>query len=67
MSQSIKQDYLDGSREINLSLTLNEAEFLYNANPSIREMAESGELKALHDKCNELEDAVNKGYVQVMN
>jgi len=44
MSQNIKYDYLDGNREINLNMTLREAEFLFSANPHVRDMAESGEL-----------------------
>ena len=67
VAKEIEFDYLDNKRNLNLDLTLREAEFLYRANPEIKEMANSGELQALHDKCASLDDAVEKGYVQVMD
>ena len=51
MGSKIKQDYLQGNRDVNLDLTVNEAEKLYNASDKIRGMAESGELQSLHDRC----------------
>ena len=44
MKQTVKYDYLDGNREINLNLTVGEAELLYHANDHIKDMVESGEL-----------------------
>lgn len=46
---------------------MREAEFLYRANPTVKGMAESGELQKLLDNCANLDDAVEKGYVQVMD
>ena len=48
IGQHIKHDYLDDSRNLNLDLTLREAEFLFSANPQVKEMAESGDLQKLH-------------------
>ena len=44
LSQEIKHDYMEGSRDINLDLTVAEASKLYAAGSQLREMAESGEL-----------------------
>jgi hypothetical protein len=44
LGKSVKHDYIQGSRDINLDLTVAEAAKLYSANDSIRSMAESGEL-----------------------
>ena len=44
IGKNIKHDYLDNSRDLNLDMTLREAEFLFSANPQVKAMAESGEL-----------------------
>ena len=44
MGNRIKQDYLQGNRDVNLDLTVNEAGKLYNASDKIKSLAESGEL-----------------------
>ena len=44
LGQKIKADYVKGSREINLDLTMMEAEFLFTASDKVKEMAASGEL-----------------------
>jgi len=48
-------------------MTLKESEFLYSANEKIKEMAKSGELQSLHAKCNDLESAVETGYLKVVD
>jgi len=58
MSSQIKHDYLKGSREINLDLTVAEAHKLYNANDRIRSLAESGALQSLHKRCVDQNNAV---------
>lgn len=52
---------------MNLDLTLREAEFLFSANPTVKALAASGELKALHSKCAQLDDEVQKGFVQTID
>jgi hypothetical protein len=52
MGQAIKADYIKGSREINLDLTLEEAEYLFTASDRVKAMAASGELQKLHQKCD---------------
>jgi hypothetical protein len=44
IAKEIKHDYLDNRRELNLDLSMREAEFLFRANPTVKAMAESGEL-----------------------
>lgn len=48
MGKAIKADYVKGSRQINLDLSLMDAEYLYTANESVKKMAETGELQKLH-------------------
>ena len=48
MSKRIKHDYLQGNRELNLDLTVKEAQKLYNATDAVRSMAESGQLQQIH-------------------
>lgn len=52
LGQAIKADYIKGSREINLDLTLEEAEYLFTAGDKIKAMAASGELEKIHKKCD---------------
>jgi len=48
LGKSIKHDYIQGNRDMNLDLTVSEASKLYNASDEIRAMAESGQLQDLH-------------------
>lgn len=65
MQQNVKYDYLEGNRELNLDLTLKEAEFVYSANDEIKGMADSGDLQKLHQRCHSLDKAVEVGYLKV--
>lgn len=65
--KNVQYDYLNGNRDISLEMTLNESEFLYSANDKIKGMAQSGELQRLHARCNELESAVETGYLKVID
>ena len=67
LAQNVKHDYMQGSRDINLDLTLEEASKLYEAGDQIRELAESGELQALHQRCVNQAKAVDTGYIKVMD
>ncbi len=67
LGNRIKADYLKGNRDINLDLTVAEADKLYNAGDRIRDMAESGDLQALHTRCLEQAQAVESGYIKVMD
>lgn len=67
LGQNLKHDYLNANREINLDLVLNEASYLYNANDRIKGLAETGELKQLHEKCADLDSSVQTNYIKVMD
>ena len=64
---TIKHDYVQGNRELNLDLKMSEASKLFNASGDIRAMAESGELQAMHAKCSKLAKDVDTGYIKVMD
>jgi hypothetical protein len=66
LGKAIQHDYVKGSREINLDLTLLEAEFLFTASDKIKAMAASGELQKLHKKCDSLEVSVDTAYTKTM-
>ena len=67
MGSKIKHDYLKGNRDINLDLSVAEAAKLYNAGDAIRGMAESGQLQSLHKRCLDQAQAVEDGYIKVMD
>ena len=67
LGSRIKADYLKGNREINLDLTVAEADKLFNAGDRIRAMADSGELQELHKRCSDLTQSVESGYIKVMD
>jgi len=56
---------LNGNKDLNLDLTLAEAELMFAANDKIKNMAQSGELQQLHARCAELEGAVETGFLKV--
>ena len=53
MGENIKHDYVEGTRDMNLDLTISEATKLYNAGDDVKAMANSGKLQELHKRCNE--------------
>lgn len=55
LSTSIKHDTLVPGREVSLDLTLLDAEVIASANETVKQMASSGELKALFDNVEKLE------------
>lgn len=67
IGKAIKADYVKGSRQINLDLSLTDAEFLFTANESVKKMAETGELQKLHQKCDELASKVDTAYLKAMD
>ena len=67
VGKSIKHDYIKGSRDINLDLTVSEAQQLYNADAKLRTMADSGSLQELHQRCADLAKNIETGYIKVMD
>ena len=46
---------------------MREAELLYSASGEVKALADSGELKALQDRCNSLSEASQSQYVTTMD
>ncbi len=67
VGKSIKHDYIRGDREINLDLTVREAQKLYSADDKLRSMADAGSLQSLHKRCADQSKAVETGYIKVMD
>ena len=44
LATKIEYDYLKGDRQINLDLTISQANVLFNASDNIRDMANNGKL-----------------------
>ena len=58
LNERIKHDFLRPDKELTLDLKINEAEILISANQSIRDLAEKGDLKKLHQNYLQLKDKV---------
>jgi len=67
LKEKVPHDYIEGNREITLDLSMKEVERLYNADQKLRDMAETGELQALHARCTELTNSIGSGYIKVFN
>ena len=67
LQRAVAADFLTTQREVDLDLTLAEAEYLFNANDHIKSLAASGELQALHARCSDLTNDVETGYIKVMD
>lgn len=64
LKDNIKHDFLKPDHELTLNLTVREAEILMLANPDVRALAEKGELKSLHEKCNQIQDKVDADFLK---
>ena len=67
LKKKMNFDVMGGDRELNLDLKVHECEMIFSANDRIKSMAKSGELKAFHDRCSQLDDAVSGGYLKVID
>ena len=45
------------------NMTMMQAEYLFNANPDVKAMHESGDLRKLQEKVAGLHNACTKGYI----
>lgn len=63
LSQRVSHNFFTGEATIPLSLTLDEAEVLFSANDEVKQLAQSGALKTLHDKCGSLKEASESQYL----
>ena len=65
MNEKIPHNYFTGEAHVPLTATLEEAEVLYGASQSVKDMAASGELKALHDKVSGLHTESQSKYTNI--
>lgn len=65
LNERIKHDFLRPDKELGLDLTVHEAEILISANQEVRDMAENGSLKKLHENYNAIKEKVEVSYLQV--
>ena len=67
LQEHIPYNHFTGERGVGLNSTLEEAETLYNANDNVRQMSESGELAALHNRVNDLRNSSSETYYSIRN
>ena len=65
LASRIKHDYLQPDRDLSLDLTVREAEILIAANEEVRNFAETGGLKDLHRRFNEIHGKVETDYFSI--
>jgi hypothetical protein len=63
LSSRIKHDFLRPDRELTLDLSVKEAEVLLSAGASVRSLADSGELKQIHERFNAAKSRVETEYL----
>lgn len=63
LAEKIKHDYLNPDKSLTLNLTIKEAEILISAGSMVRDMANSGKLKALHDNCKVISEKAEGDYL----
>ena len=62
MQQRVQTNYFTGEAGVPLSTTLQEVEVLYGASDSMKELASTGELQALHERVSSLRQASDQQY-----
>lgn len=63
MKDNIQDNYFSTESAVPLTATLGEVETLFSANDNVKQLASSGALNALHDKCNSLTDGAQSSYI----
>ena len=62
LASRIKHDFLQPDRDLSLDLTVREAEILIAANEEVRNLADNGGLKDLHQRYNDIHGKVETDY-----
>ena len=63
MNKKIDQNYFTGEGSISMSATLGEVEVLNSAGDNVKELASSGALSSIHERCDSLKEASERSYV----
>lgn len=65
LNERVKHDYLRPDRELSLDLTIKEAEILIAANQEVRDLADAGGLKKLHNRYNDIHGKIETYYLAI--
>ena len=65
IASNISHNYVTGEKDITLDSTLQEIEVLYNANPEVKAMAETGQLTEIHQKVHNLAESSKSEYKNI--
>jgi len=63
LKDNVKGNLFNGTDEVELNTTLGEAEVLFAANDDVNALAVSGNLKDLHDNCNNFSESAESSYI----
>lgn len=67
LNERIKHNYLDPAKGLSLDILYRDAEILISASQNVRNLAETGELAKVQQKCIELEQRIEGDYLAVRN
>lgn len=65
LGERIKHHYLNPEKNINLNLSVAEAEILIGASSMVKELAEKGALKTLHENCKNISEKAEGDYLTI--
>ena len=65
MRERVPTNYFTGENDVPMTTTLEEVEVLYGASQSIRDLASTGELYALHNRVSSLRDESDRQYQNI--
>jgi hypothetical protein len=65
MNKKIDQNYFTGEGTVSMSATLSEVEVLNSAGESVKNLAQSGALSDIHQRCDSLKEASESQYINL--
>jgi len=63
LNDRVKHDFMRPDRDLSLDLTIREAEILIAANQEVRDFADAGGLKQLHNRYNDIHGKIENNYL----
>ena len=67
LNDNISQNYFTGDKNLNLDLSVQEAEVMFGASDAVKQMAQSGQLNDLHNRVQNLQSASENQYEDIRN
>lgn len=64
LNNNIKMNYFNGDSKVDLSLSLGEAEVLFNADAEVKSLGENGGIQKMHSECRSLLDQSERLYIE---